>query len=247
MRQKMISAGFLLLLLAVAVRPIHGQSARKLVINHFVSDPKQNTIVYVTDFDGRSPSVAVNFYDLGGNIIGQKKMTLPENATIPVYPHEVIKRKDVGSVQIESSGGNILAEYWQIIKDEDENFSYSVGVPSHPATGWEKLIVQHFVSDPEVTSVIYVTNPQNSAADVSFAFHDNDGNIVRSVTKTIPSNGSINLKPFDEVKRKMYGNVHISSPGVPVVGEYWQLVDTEVDDKEVKYVVAVPLQSLRSF
>jgi hypothetical protein len=247
MKRHLASAGLVLLLAAFAAGAARGQAARKLVINHFVSDPKQNTIVYVTDFDGTSPAVTVNFYDMDGNIMGQRKLTIPENATVPVYPHDVVKRRAVGSARVESSGGNILAEYWQIIEDREKNFNYSVGLPSHPADGWEKLIVQHYVSDPEVTSVIYLTNPQESAADVTLEFHDNGGNIVRSVTQSIPSNGSINLKPYDVVKRKVYGNVHISSPGVPVTGEYWQLVDTKVDGKEVRYVVAVPLQSIRSY
>ena len=245
MRKQIILVGLLFIYPFLLVQQLHGQSARKVVINHFVSDPKQNTVLYVTDYDGKAPNVTVTFYDVGGNIVGQSKMVLPENGIVPLRPIDVVKRQTVGNIRIESAESNVVAEYWQVIKTED--FSYSVVVPSHPAFGWEELIVQHFVSDPEVTSVIYLTNPQDRSTDVTLKFHDNNGNLVSNITRRIEANGTATVKPFEVIKRKVYGNVHISSPAVPIVGEYWQKVDTKVDGKEVKYVVTAPLQSVKSF
>ncbi len=242
MKRCMTLSIFLFLFPFLIAQQLYGQAAPRVVINHFVSDPAQNTALYVTDTDGKAPDVTVNFYDEEGNIVGQKKMTLPQNGTAVLKPIDVVKRKTVGNVRIESTGGNIVAEYWQVIKSED--ISYSVAVPSHPAYGWHELIVQHYVSDPDVNSVIFLTNPQDSPADVTLKFHDESGSLVREYTQRIASNANATIKAFDVVKRKVYGNVHISSPAIAIVGEYWQKVDTKVEGKEVEYVVAVPLQSV---
>jgi len=227
------------------------QEPGKLVINHFVSDPDQVTRIYVTDFEGVGPEVVVTLYSEAGDIIGQRKVQIPANGTVPIKPHDILQRKIVGNVRIDGKGANIAAEYWQIIEHED--YAYSIAVPAQPASGHSDLIVQHFVSDPDVNTIIFLTNPNDGpSSNVSLAFHNEAGELLSRVERSIGPNATLVLKPFDVLQRKAYGNVHIQASGAPVTGEYWQLVDLQRKDEKgkervEKYGIAVPLQSLKLF
>jgi hypothetical protein len=232
------------------------QEYGKLVLNHFVSDPDQTTRIYVTDFEGARPEVTVTFYSEAGDIIGQRTIPIPRNGTVPIKPFDIVQRKAVGNVRIDGKGAHVSAEYWQII--ETDEFSYSVAVPGQPAKGYSSLVVQHFVSDPGLNTIIFLTNPnegqyEGQSATVTLEFHSESGEVLSKTDRTISPNATLVLKPYDVLQKTVYGNVHIKARGAPVTGEYWQLVDVKRKDektgkkKEEKYAVAVPLQTLQLF
>ena len=128
--------------LAVGGR-LSSQPSDTTVVNHFVSDPKQNTVLFITDFEGSAPDVTVFFYSNDGNIVGSKSLSIPRNSTVPIRPNDVVKRKENGNIRITSKGGGIVAEYWQLVKTDD--YEYSVAVPAQPIGGHSNLILQHFV------------------------------------------------------------------------------------------------------
>ncbi len=221
--------------------------AKRIVVNHFIADPKQTSVLYVTDASGQGADITANFYDMEGSIIGQKNTTVPANGTIPLNPMDIVKRKAYGRVVVESKTGRIIGEYWQIV--EEEEAKYSIAVPAQPALGRDKLIVQHFVSDPEVRSVIYISESAGrESVPVTIEFYDRSSNLLSKVSKTIAPNGTIALKPHDVLKRKVVGTAYITTGGGPIVGEYWQVVTGKFPDpltgkkKETNYGVAVPLQ-----
>ncbi len=243
-----------LILFLISTTPILAQDYGKLVLNHIVSDPNQVTRIYVTDFEGVAPEVTVTFYSEAGDIIGQRTMSIPRNGTVPVKPHDILQRAVVGNVRVDGHGAHIACEYWQIIEDKKNDFSYSIGVPGQAAGGHHNLIVQHFVADPDLNTIIFLTNPDDgSSAGVSLEFHDESGGVLAKVERTIDANATLVLKPYDVLKKKAYGNVHIKSSGAAVTGEYWQLVDVKRKDEKTgkkkveKYGVAIPLQSLTLF
>ena len=226
----------------------HGQ----LVLNHFVSDPDFVTRIYVTDFEGVGPEVTLTFYSEAGDIIGQRTVRVPRNGTVPIKPHDIVQRKAVGNVRVDGKGAHVACEYWQIIETDD--FSYSIAVPGQWAPGHNDLIVQHFVSDPDLNTIIFLTNPSGgNSSSVTLEFRDEAGGLVGSTSRTVGPNATLVLKPYDVLKKKAYGNVHIKASGAPVTGEYWQLVDVKRKDektgkkKEEKYGVAIPLQALKPF
>ncbi|MFQ6103730.1 MAG: hypothetical protein ACE5OP_05505 [Candidatus Glassbacteria bacterium] len=230
---------------------LRSQPSDTAVVNHFVSDPKQNTVLFITDFDGSAPDVTVYFYSNEGNIVGSKNLKIPRNSTVPVRPHDVVKRKENGNIRIMSKGGGIVAEYWQLVKTDEAE--YSVAVPAQPAGGHSSLILQHYVSDPDLNSVIFLTNPNESQASVTLEFNDKDGNLLGNATRTIAPNATLRVRPHDVLSKKAYGNVHIKATGAKIVGEYWQQEDQKVKDpktgktKEARYTVAIPIQSISSF
>lgn len=226
------------------------QEYGKLVLNHFVSDPAQTTRIYVTDFEGAAPEVTVTFYSEAGDIIGQRRVQVPRNGTVPMNPHDIVQRRAVGNVRIDGKGSHVACEYWQIIETDD--FSYSVAVPGQPAKGHNNLVVQHFVSDPGLNTIIFLTNPnEGQSANVTLEFHSEGGEVLARTERTIGPNATLVLKPHDVLKKLAYGNVHIKASGATVTGEYWQLVDVKRKDektgktKEEKYAVAVPLQTFK--
>jgi hypothetical protein len=244
-----------LMLTAVLTFAVSGylsaQASQQAVVNHFVSDPKQNTVLYITDFDGTAPEVTVYFYSNLGDIVGSKNLSIPRNSTVPLRPHDVVKRKENGNIRVISSGGGIVAEYWQLIDTKEA--VYSVAVPAQPADGHENLVLQHFVSDPDLVSVIYLTNPHEQQASATIEFNDADGNLLGKTTRNIASNETMKVIPHDVLKKKAYGNVHIKVSGARIVGEYWQQEDQKVKDpktgksKDMTYTVAIPIQSISKF
>jgi hypothetical protein len=223
------------------------QDHGKLVINHFVADPDHITRLYVTDFEGVGADVVVTFYSEAGEIIGQKKVKLPQNGTVPLKPFDIIQRRAVGNVRVEGKGGRVACEYWQIIEHKD--YSYSVATPGQSAAGHSNLVVQHFVSDPDLNTIIFLTNPnEGSTASVSLEFHTEDGETISKVERSIGPNATLVLKPYDVIQRRAYGNVYIVASGATISGEYWQLVDHKREDgKREQYAVAIPLQTLNLF
>ena len=225
---------------------LFAQGSKRIVVNHFIADPKQTSRLYITDASGTGADVVVNFYSVDGDIIGQKKTEVPANGTVTLDPMDIVKRKTYGRVVVESKRGRILGEYWQIV-DADEA-KYSVAVPAQPALGRDRLLVQHFVSDPEVNSLIYVSESKGgTSVPVSIEFYDESSFLLSRISRTIPPNGTITLKPHDILRRKVVGSVYIITEGGPIVGEYWQLVRGKFPDprtgktRKMNYGVAVPL------
>jgi len=244
----MIGRKLLLLLFLVTLShsAVLAQGSKRIVLNHFIADPNQRSIVYLTDAEGTAKDVTLTFYTEAGEIIGQKRASIPANGTVYVKPHDVIKRPAYGKA-IAVSSGRILGEYWQIVETDDAG--YSVAVPMKAALGHDRLLVQHFVSDNNVTSNIYISDTRGKGdVPVEISFYDENSNLLSRTSKTVPSNGSVTVKPWDILQKKTVGSARIDTKGGPIVGEYWQIVSGKFEDpnrkgKErfINYAVAVPL------
>jgi outer membrane protein OmpA-like peptidoglycan-associated protein len=244
--------GIFLLLIAIAAlgaQNLLAMGSKRIVVNHFIADPKQTSVVYVTDASGNGADITANFYSMEGEIIGQKKTSVPANGTVSLLPMDIVKRKAFGRVVVESSTGRIIGEYWQVVETDDAK--YSVAVPAQPALGRDRLVVQHFVSDPEVTSAIYISESQGKGSvPVTLEFFDTSSSLLSKISQTIPANGTIAVKPHDVLKRKVVGSVLITTGGGPIVGEYWQVVNGKFPDpitgkeKKTNYGVGVSLQGM---
>jgi outer membrane protein OmpA-like peptidoglycan-associated protein len=240
---------FLMVVTAVGADTLLAVGSKRIVLNHFIADPKQVSVIYVTDASGSGADITATFYSTEGDIIGQKKTAVAANGTVSLIPMDIVKRVAYGRVVIESTGGKIIGEYWQIVEVEDAK--YSIAVPAQPAIGRDKLVVQHFASDPNVTSVIYLSESKGEGSvPVQIEFFDQSSNLLSKVSKTIPVNGTIALKPYDVLQRKIVGSAYITTEGGPIIGEYWQVVNGKFPDpisgkeKKTNYGVAVPLQGM---
>ncbi len=243
MIRKQVFLTILALVLLQAV--VHAQGSRRIVLNHFIADPDVITRVYVTDAEGVSQDVTVTFFTEQGEIIGQKKLTLRPNGTGVIDPFKVIQRRAYGKVVAEASS-RVLGEYWQIV--ETKEAKYSIAVPFQPALGHDKLLVQHFVSDDRLTSNIYISDTRGKGdVPVEIAFYDESSNLLSKIDRTVPSNGSITVKPWNVLQKKTVGSAHIQTKGGPIVGEYWQIVSGKFrdpksgKDRDMNYAVGLQL------
>ena len=234
-----------ILALALVQSVAAAQGSRRIVLNHFIADPDQISRVYVTDADGVDQSVTVTFYTEQGEIIGQRKLSLRPNGTGVIDPFKVIQRRAYGKVVAEASA-RVLGEYWQIVETKDAK--YSIAVPFQPALGHDRLLVQHFVSDDRVTSNIYISDTRGKGdVPVEIAFYDESSNLLSKVDRTVPSNGSVTVKPWNVLQKKTVGSAHIRTKGGPIVGEYWQIVSGKFrdpksgKDRDMNYAVGLPL------
>ncbi len=241
-REKLILA---LLMLILSHSMVVAQGSRRIVLNHFIADPDQRSIVYITDAEGVSQDVKVNFLDESGDIIGQKRISLPPNGTVHIKPFDVIQRRAYGKVVAEASA-RVLGEYWQIIETKDSG--YSVAVPFQAALGHDRLAVQHFVSDKDLTANIYISDTRGRGdIPVEIAFYDERSALLSTINRTVPSNGSITIKPWDVLQKRTVGSAYIVSKGGPIVGEYWQIVSGKFEDPKTgkdfytNYAVGLPL------
>jgi outer membrane protein OmpA-like peptidoglycan-associated protein len=243
MAMRKICLAFLALLLSSSL--LNAQGSRRIVLNHFIADPDQRSIIYITDADGINQSATVTFYTEQGEIIGQKKVNLSPNGTAWIKPFDVIQRRAYGKVVAEASA-RVLGEYWQIVETDDSG--YSVAVPFQPALGHDRLLVQHFVSDKDLTSNIYVSDTRGKGdIPVEISFYDEGSNLLAKVDRTVPSNGSVTVKPWTVLGKKAVGSAYVVSKGGPIVGEYWQIVSGKFQDPKTgksrftNYAVGLPL------
>ena len=89
----------------------------------------------------------------------------------------------------------------------------------------EALFEQHLGAGPGVTGVIYVSDTMNDGAvPVDIEFFDEHGGLMAKTSRSIPSGGTINVKPYDILKKKTIGSARVTTGGGPIVGGYWQLV-----------------------
>lgn len=233
------------LLLELVVSSVIAQGSKRIVFNHFISDPKQTSVLYITDAQGMDSNVEVNFYSNSGEIIGQKKTRVPADGTISIKPIDVVKRVANGKAVVVSRGGRVIGEYWQLV--ETKEFKYSVAVPGQPALGRDVLFIQHLVSDPNVTSVIFVSDTRNEGSvPIDIELFDESGGMMAKTDEVIPSGGTVAIRPHDILRKKTVGSARITTRGGPIVGEYWQFVSGKFKDPEtgkeekINYCVAVP-------
>lgn len=222
--------------LLVLASNVWAQGASSYVINHFVSDNKVITpYLVITDVEGKGPNVLIKFYDSDGNIMADAKEKVPPFGKLNLDAGKLVQnRKFNGSIQIDAEGGNIVAEYWQFYKNNDESWKNTTTI-GQPGNGYSKLVVPHFVAAGEVESYIVLTNPGSGTATASLSFYDDAGKQLGSASETVPGNGKKILEPGKLLKGKFNGVCYISVSGGRLTGDYWQA------EAKKKYQIAVPL------
>ncbi len=235
----------LTMVIAMVAPTAWAQEANTVVINHFVSSPNMHNYVYITDVEGYGPPVIVSFYSMEGELLKQKSTLVPEWGTewIEIYP--LLNARTEGNVVIESSGGRIAGQYWQLGYNEpDVNRKVSVALPAQEVGESKALVIQHYVSDNTLDATIYVTDGVGAGGAgtvIDLEFFDESSNLLLKTRHLIPSHGTVAFSPWNFLTpKKTTGTVYISSRGVPITGEYWQIAHQEINGEKIDYAVAVP-------
>jgi len=212
----------------------------QLVVNYFDSDPdKYETHLVITDVEGAGPVVNVLVYDAEGTLLDQQFYFLPIFGKVNYNPAAHIGNKKFrGSIRILSDGGNVAAQYWQFYRDEDES-AFNTAIPASDAAGSSALLVQHFVSDPNIDAKLIFVNPSgDSAATVAVTFYLDSGKQLTRDKHRIPPNGCIVLNPFEENEGLIKTGVAYCEvlSGRTITGEYWQASERE------RYQISLPME-----
>lgn len=113
----------------IAVPAALAPGSTKLVCQHFVADPSIESYLVIADAEGTGPTVYVEFYSDQGELAGQTKVTIPKNGKFSLQPYDLVGRKQMTGVAfIQTEGGKITGEYWQVSERE----KYQV---AHPMQG----------------------------------------------------------------------------------------------------------------
>jgi len=212
----------------------------QLVINHFVSDPDQylNHLV-ITDVEGAGPVVNVLMYDQSGDLLDQHYYFLPLFGKVNYNPADRIgNKKFTGSIRILSDGGNVAAQYWQVYKDRQKS-GFNTAIPAADGEGSTALLVQHFVSDPNIDAKLILVNPSSdTTATVAVTFYLDRGKQLTRDRHKIPPNGSVILDPFKENEGLIKTGVAYCEvlKGEKITGEYWQASNGE------GYQISLPME-----
>jgi hypothetical protein len=238
MMKYMKSVLFLVAVLALS-GSVSAQGGKKFIINHFVSDQKViESHLVITDVDGSGPVVNMSFYDNAGNKLGSGKELIQPFGKLNLNPSRYVKGATVnGSIHIEASGGNIVAEYWQFYKNPNESWKNTTSI-GYEAPGYTKLVIDHFVADPGVEAYIVLASSSGSDAVVNITFNDDQGNEIGKARELVPANGKAILKPNDYVTGPATGVAYIRTSGGSVTGEYWQA------EAKKKYQLTVPMAGI---
>jgi hypothetical protein len=152
----------LLLLFAVtlATGRVFAQGSERYIINHFVSDPKVvESHLVITDVEGKGPIVAIKLYDNNGTLLGEGKELVQPFGKLNLNPGKYINNKVAnGTIHLETSGGNIVAEYWQFYKNAAESWKNTTTI-GQEKKGHARLVCPHFVPIPVLKCTSYWQAP----------------------------------------------------------------------------------------
>lgn len=214
------------------------QGGKNFIINHFVADPSViESHLVITDVEGQGPAVTFKFYDGKGKEVGNGKEIIQPFGKLNLDLAKYVRGVVNGTVHISSSGGNIVAEYWQFYKKESDSWKNTTTI-GFETPGFSKLVCPHFVADKSVEAYLVFANTGTSDATVDVKFYDDNGREVGKTHELIEANGKIILKPTDFVSTKTTGVAFATSTGSKVTGEYWQAEGSK------KYQLAVPMGGL---
>ena len=89
------------------------------------------------------------------------------------------------------------------------------------------LIINRFVSDPELETHLIVTDAEGIGVKIKIQIYDEDGNLKYDKYEILNPFGKINIDPHHCVNgEKMVGNIRVFSDEGKVVGQYWQFYKT---------------------
>lgn len=214
------------------------QGAEKYIINHFVNDPKViEAHLVITDVEGKGPIVNMTFYDNDGNVVGKGKELIQPYGKLNLNPEKYVNKVANGTIHIEASGGNIVAEYWQFYKDVNESWKNTTTV-GQDAKGYTKLVCPHYVSDPDVEVYLVLANPDGNDVVVNVLFHDDNGREVGKARELVRANGKTVVLPHSVIKSKATGVAFITTNGGSITADYWQA------EKGKTYQIATPIAGI---
>ncbi|PLX31615.1 MAG: hypothetical protein C0600_05035, partial [Ignavibacteria bacterium] len=176
-------------------------------------------------------------YDNDGNVIGKGKELIQPYGKLNLNPEKYVSKVANGTIHIEASGGNIVAEYWQFYKNAAESWKNTTTV-GQEAVGYSKLVCPHFVSDPDVEVYIVLANPDGKDAVVNVVFHDDAGREVGKARELVRANGKTVILPHNVIKSKATGVAFITAEGGRVTADYWQA------EAKKSYQIATPIAGI---
>jgi outer membrane protein OmpA-like peptidoglycan-associated protein len=99
----------------------------KLICQHFVSDPNVESYIVVADGDGHSKTAYVEFYSDRGELAGQTTVSIPANGKVSIQPYDLVsKKKMTGVAYIQTDGGTVTGEYWQVSPKEKYQIAHAM-------------------------------------------------------------------------------------------------------------------------
>lgn len=111
----------------IAVPAAVGPGSTKLVCQHFVADPSIESYIVVADAEGTGPTVYVEFYSDQGELAGQTKIDIPKFGKFSIQPLSLVGgKKMTGVAYIQTEGGKITGEYWQVSPKEKYQIAHAM-------------------------------------------------------------------------------------------------------------------------
>jgi hypothetical protein len=240
----------LAVLFILSVITVHAQTGKKLIINNFVSDPANiETHVVISDVDGIGPNIKISIFSEDGRLIYERyerlnpfgKLNYNPLTYLNAYQHGFNQNPVFnGTLRIESDGGNLIGQYWEMHKDSKKGYM-DIAVPAADGEGYDKLVCQHFVSDKNIESALIIANAEtNRPVTINVKFYSDNGGMVAQDKYIIQQNGISRIQPFKATKgTKMTGTAYIVVVGAgKITGEYWQ------GSPEERYQIALPLEGV---
>ena len=96
----------------------------------------------------------------------------------------------------------------------------------------QKLIVNHFVSDPEAFEThLVITDVDGVGPNIKVSLFNEDGRLVYEQFETLHAFGKLNYNPVDYLQKYQHGfnqkpifrgTIRIESQGGAIAGQYWQ-------------------------
>jgi hypothetical protein len=96
-----------------------------------------------------------------------------------------------------------------------------------PSTKETFLIINRFVSDPELETHLVVTDAEGLGVKIRIQIYDEDGKLKYDKYEVLSPFGKVNIDPHHCINgEKMVGNIRVFTDEGKIVGQYWQFYKT---------------------
>ncbi|MGQ9608077.1 MAG: hypothetical protein ACUVWN_02135 [bacterium] len=192
----------------------HSIKEERYLVNcmHFPSC-EQNFIV-ISDSGGSGPMVQMEFYGRTGELIKVTRKLLRPYGMLIAKSSDYAEKDVLGKVSVRSFGGTITVHSRYITKKK-ATFALPARVPLREA------IINRFSTGKNKVSILMIGDASGKGTDVNIAFLNRKGIIIKNISVTLPSSGSVTINLLELLGEVGNGIIKINS-NHKIITDYWE-------------------------
>lgn len=201
-------ASFVLIFMAFFLCISFSAEGYVLSVGHLPPLRNGHTVLFITDLSGTGPAVKISFYDELGHEISASPVhkLLPPDGKVQINVENYLRT--AGSIALEASSDQIIAEYWQI----SENGAI-FALPLQPPGLEGRFFVNAFRFPSCEHNYLVLSDPVSSGPLVQMEFYNRAGELIKIASKLIRPYGMLAFEVSEYASWNTLGKVSVRGFG----------------------------------